>query len=204
MNSLPVTAKQALRSRRLPPWISRRTRREPSPVDDGSAGVRGVASVTGMCGLGSDRLALDPALGAELRAARVRLGLTQEQVAEQVGVGHQFISMLEHAQRAPSGWVAANLTRVLLLDGETARELQRVAETVDCRRDARHATWREQQGHPPTTPPPRDTPTPSRKRVRRAIHDALLREALGYGHRDALRREALRYRRPYTPIPSPR
>lgn len=87
---------------------------------------------------------IDPATAAELRAARLRLGLLQRQLAKKVGVERSFISKLEHAVSAPSRRVAANLTRVLLLDGETARELQRVAETVEDAQRMRRAVWHDE------------------------------------------------------------
>jgi Helix-turn-helix. len=151
-----------------------------------------------MCGLGSDRLALNPALAGELRSARLHHGLSQRQVADHVGVSNQFISMLEHAERAPSGWVAANLTRVLRLDAWTAAGLQRVAETVDERRRVRRDAWRDQHGCPPAEPG--DTSGPTRKRLRRRVHDALLYEALGYAHRDAFRRKAREFMQAHPPL----
>lgn len=62
-------------------------------------------------------------LGPRLREARLRLNLSQKQVAAMVGVKPPMISFLENNYRVCSTTVAERLARVLMLDGETAGQL---------------------------------------------------------------------------------
>lgn len=51
--------------------------------------------------MGTTEHTLTTQLGKNIRARRKQLGLTQEQLAEQIGVGHQALSRIEHGKMAP-------------------------------------------------------------------------------------------------------
>lgn len=78
-------------------------------------------------------------LGRVLRTARERAGLSQGQVAAEVGVRPDFISKLERSQRCPSAAVADALAVLLDLD-EAATQLLAASAVADAGRShpARH------------------------------------------------------------------
>lgn len=59
--------------------------------------------------------------GAEMRRLRKKLGLTQVQLAEEIGVTGAFISQLESEKRSPSEEVLAALQSVLGTEGRMMR-----------------------------------------------------------------------------------
>jgi DNA-binding XRE family transcriptional regulator len=71
-------------------------------------------------------------LGSETAASlgrwRRRAGLTQTQLAREVGVGRSFIGKLERGQQAPGVATAARICAALQLDADEAARL--VAEAV--------------------------------------------------------------------------
>lgn len=71
---------------------------------------------------------LPPAgLGAMLRAARERRGLSQRRVAEAARIGRSYLAHLEADRRVPSVAVAVGLAEVLGLDGDERVRLLSVA-----------------------------------------------------------------------------
>jgi transcriptional regulator with XRE-family HTH domain len=66
-------------------------------------------------------------LAAGLRAARLRRSLGLRQAARKAGIGHGYLSLLEHGERCPSRAVAVDLIAALDLDGPLAAWLLEVA-----------------------------------------------------------------------------
>jgi len=60
------------------------------------------------------------ALGQQIRASRERLGLSQRQLAELVGIpAHQTISQIEKGTRGVKVWELATLAKILRIDIST-------------------------------------------------------------------------------------
>jgi DNA-binding XRE family transcriptional regulator len=66
---------------------------------------------------------LAPDLGAELRAARERAGLSLRQLAPRVGLLHGSLCLVEQGKRCPSLVVARDLVEVLELEPVLATRL---------------------------------------------------------------------------------
>ena len=66
--------------------------------------------------MNSNELSIDyPALGARIRARRRELGLTQERLAERVGISTPFVGHLERAEKVPSLETVVRLSAALEL-----------------------------------------------------------------------------------------
>ena len=115
-----------------------------------------------------------PGLGSRLRRARKQSGLSQEAVAEQVGVSWMTVLRWEHSQRAVSDDVLQRLSKLydrplrwfLTLEewdiryGQTERDYGKVAE-----RPARYLASREEES-------PSDTRSEVAERMFRRISEA--------------------------------
>ncbi|MDA3648843.1 helix-turn-helix transcriptional regulator [Saccharopolyspora indica] len=77
------------------------------------------------------------ALGAELRECRRHAGLTQQELADQIGVSHVSVSRYESGTRLPKPEDVAQILATLGVNGE------RYAELVDMARGAEHPNWLE-------------------------------------------------------------
>ncbi|SFP04858.1 Helix-turn-helix domain-containing protein [Saccharopolyspora antimicrobica] len=75
------------------------------------------------------------ALGAELRECRRDAGLTQQELADQIGVSHVSVSRYESGTRLPKPEDVAQILATLGVNG------QRYAELVDMARGAEHPNW---------------------------------------------------------------
>jgi transcriptional regulator with XRE-family HTH domain len=66
--------------------------------------------------------------GARLRELRAERGMTQKQMAEQVGVSAAYLSALEHGHRGVPGWaLLQRIIACLNIIWDDADELQRLA-----------------------------------------------------------------------------
>jgi transcriptional regulator with XRE-family HTH domain len=66
--------------------------------------------------------------GARLRELRAEHGMTQKQMAEQVGVSAAYLSALEHGHRGVPGWpLLQRIIACLNIIWDDADELQRLA-----------------------------------------------------------------------------
>lgn len=81
------------------------------------------------------RLAIGSHLGRELRMARGGRGLRS--TAQDIGISHGYLVLLEQGKRAPTRPVADELLRVLRLDSATSRRLLEEAEEVEAARESR-------------------------------------------------------------------
>lgn len=77
------------------------------------------------------------ALGAELRECRRDAGLTQQELADQIGVSHVSVSRYESGTRLPKPEDVAQILATLGVNGE------RYAELVDMARGVEHPNWLE-------------------------------------------------------------
>ncbi len=67
-------------------------------------------------------------IGSILRERRVRKGLSQTELANEIGVTQTFLSLVEHGKRIPSYDVLERAANVL---GEDAAYLEREAKSAD-------------------------------------------------------------------------
>ena len=86
------------------------------------------------------RQALAPHLAAELRATRVRRGLSLRETARRAGIGHGFLHAIEAGEKAPGRSRADALVTVLDPPEWLATGLRDVAERVERGRAERAVT----------------------------------------------------------------
>ncbi|MBB5156620.1 helix-turn-helix domain-containing protein [Saccharopolyspora phatthalungensis] len=75
------------------------------------------------------------ALGAEIRKCRLEAGLTQQELAAQIGVSHVSVSRYESGTRSPKPEDVAQILATLGVNGE------KYAELVDMSRSAEQLNW---------------------------------------------------------------
>jgi transcriptional regulator with XRE-family HTH domain len=67
-------------------------------------------------------------IGLILRERRIRKGLSQSELASEIGITQTFLSLVEHSKRVPSYDVLRRIAEVL---GEDAAYLEREARSAD-------------------------------------------------------------------------
>lgn len=94
---------------------------------DSSHGPRGSAAAGGT-GWTDDRHYLSTQVAADLRAARLALGLSLREVADRAGTDFSYLSKLERGERCPSTVIAEALIGALALAEDLARRLRAEAQ----------------------------------------------------------------------------
>lgn len=105
--------------------------------------------------------ATNHALGAQLRSARLALGLTQSDVAVKAGVSKAYVSKVETGKERPSDPVIYRLADALLVDGDLLVLLAgRVPEHYVSRMAAEPAwaLWLLREHFPTTNTTPEERP----------------------------------------------